>query len=142
LTALKANQGVSSPIKEILIFLMFRSQVKARFRPNRTWLGQALDIPGGEDVDLDLPNPAISACHVRGRDENNLQWHIQVNGAYEPVGFQGRGLSAEERAQRSSRLFTGLAPDNGDTLTPEQSISSEGYVIVCTLHFIHFDSSA
>jgi hypothetical protein len=79
---------------------------------------------------------------VRGRDENNLQWHIQVNGAYERVDYQGIGLSAEEKAQRSSRLFTGLAPDNGDTLTPEQSKSSEGYVIVCTLHFIHFDSSA
>jgi hypothetical protein len=122
----------------------FRSQIKARFKPNRTWLGQdPLDGPGGEDADLNLlKDPVISACHVRGRDKNNgnLQWHIQVNGSYEPVGFQGRGLSAEEKAQRSSRLFTGLAPDNGDTLTPEQSKTSEGYVIVGTLHFIHFDS--
>jgi hypothetical protein len=121
----------------------FRSQIKARFKPNRTWLGQnPLD---GEDTDLNLPTiPVISACHVRGRDANNgnLQWHIQVNGTYEPVGYQGRGLSAEEKAQRSSRLFTSLAPDNGDTLTPEQLKTSEGYVIVGTLHFIHFDSSA
>ncbi|KIM35070.1 hypothetical protein M413DRAFT_432890 [Hebeloma cylindrosporum] len=39
-------------------------------------------------------------------------------------------LSAEEKAQRSSRLFTSLAPDNGDTLTPEQLENNEGYVFV------------
>jgi hypothetical protein len=118
----------------------FRSQIKARFKPNRSWLGpDPLHEAGGEDTGLNLPKvPVISACHVRGRDESTggLQWHIQVNGSYEPVGYQGSRLSAEEKAQRSSRLFTGLAPDNGDTLTPEQLKTSEGYVIVGTLHFI------
>jgi hypothetical protein len=119
----------------------FRSQIKARFKPNHTWFEQEPLT----DPDLYLPKvPVISACHVRGRDATNdgLQWHIQVNGTYEPVGYQGRGLSAEDKAKRSSRLFTGLAPDNGDTLTPEQMKASEGYVIVGTLHFIYFDSSA
>ena len=124
----------------------FRSQIKARFKPDSTWLGQ--DLPqgaGGQGTGITLPKvPVISSCHVRGRDKDTggLQWHIQVNGTYEPVGYQGSGLTAEEKAQRSSRLFTGLAPDNGDTLTPEQLQTSEGYIIVGTLHFIHFGSSA
>lgn len=118
----------------------FRSQIKARFKPDHTWAHIPDD--GGDPIGTKVP--VISACHVRGRDQETggLQWHIQVNGAYEPVGYQGKGLTAEERAIRSSRLFTGLAPDNGDTLTPEQLETSEGYVIVGTLHFIHSDSSA
>jgi hypothetical protein len=133
----------------------FRSNIKARFKPDHTWAG--LDDPLEEDdapleedaVPLDpigITVPVISACHVRGRYQpqgypDQLQWHLQVNGAYEPVEYQGKGLTAEERALRSSRLFSGLAPDNGDTLTPEQLDTSEGYVIVCRLHFIHSDFS-
>jgi len=118
----------------------FRSQIKARFKPDHTWA----QIPDDNGDPIGTTVPVISSCHVRGRDQEtgDLQWHIQVNGAYEPVGYQGEGLTAEERAVRSSRLFTGLAPDNGDTLTPEQLETSEGYVIVGTLHFIHSDSSA
>ena len=118
----------------------FRSQIKARFKPDYTWA----QIPDDDGDPIGTTVPVISACHVRGRDQETggLQWHIQVNGTYEPVGYQGKGLTAEERAVRSSRLFTGLAPDNGDTLTPEQLETSEGYVIVGTLHSIHSDSSA
>lgn len=117
----------------------FRSNIKARFKPTRSWLGQdSLPIgnPAQAVVENDLPKePAISACHVRGRDSNNLQWHIQVNGSYAPVGYQTAG-SEKEKAELSSRLFAGLAPDNGDPLTPEQAENSEGCIIVCTLHFI------
>ena len=119
----------------------FRSNIKARFKPDNTWAN--LGPPAGDADPIGITDPAISACHVRGRYQpdgypDELQWHIQVNGAYEPVGYQGKGLTVEERALRSSRLFTGLAPDNGDTLTPEQLETSEGYVIVCTLHFHPF----
>ena len=103
----------------------FRSQIKARFKPSQAWHTENEQVTPLPDV------PVISACHVRGRF-NNLQWHIQVNGSYEPVGYQDRTLSKEEKAQLSSRLFTSLAPDNGDTLTPEQMETSEGYVIICT----------
>ena len=94
----------------------FRSNIKARFRPNRTRLGQVpLSGQDGEDADLTLSNePVMSACHVCRRGENNLQWHVQVRGTYEPVGYQGIGLKC------SSKPFTSLALDNGDTLTPEQ----------------------
>jgi hypothetical protein len=118
----------------------FRSTIKARFKPDVDWFMQA----AGHVFDLPESHPVISACHVRGRDEtnDNLQWHIQLHGAHVPENYnydRGGGLSAEEKAQLSSRLFAGLAPDNGDTLTPEQMEGSEGYVMVCTLHFIHFE---
>ena len=85
----------------------FRSYIQARFKPTRSWLGQdSKDLP---------KEPAISACHVRGRDGNNLQWHIQVNGSYAPVGYQTAGRDKE----LSSRPFGGLAPGNQNLLTPE-----------------------
>ncbi len=122
----------------------FRSGIKARFKPTRRWLGQGSLLQDGTDPDAgkSLPKePAISACHVRGRvNENGLQWHIQVNGSYEPVGYQTQAGSDQEKAELSSRLFAGLAPDNGDTLTPEQAANTEGYIIVCMLHFIRFFS--
>lgn len=114
----------------------FRSTIKARFRPDDAWFtrdGNALPT-----------NPVISACHIRGRDtanDSNLQWHIQLHGAHVPATYQNE-LDAEEKALLSSRLFTGLAPDNQDTLTPEQMENSEGYVMICTLHFVQFNSPA
>lgn len=122
----------------------FRSQIKARFKPGGGWVQQTNEANVPPDVALlvegGLPTdrPVISASHLRGRDQNNgnLQWHIQIHGSYIPTGYQERGLSVEEKARLYSRLFTSLAPDNGDTLTPEQAKNSDGYVLVCKLHFM------
>jgi hypothetical protein len=126
----------------------FRSQVKARFKPGDDWVQEdaeanvpqdvALQLVGDEALALPTDRPVVSASHLRGRDENNgnLQWHIQIHGTHIPVGYHGRGLSVEEKARLYSRLFTSLAPDNGDTLTPEQAENSDGYVLVCKPHFV------
>ena len=124
----------------------FRSQIKARFKPGVGWVQHvaeenvppdvALQLAGGEAFALPSDRPVISASHLRGRDQNKLQWHIQIHGSHIPVGYQEGGLSVEEKARLYSRLFTSLAPDNGDTLTPEQAKNSDGYVLVCKLHFM------
>ncbi|KAF8815948.1 hypothetical protein BYT27DRAFT_7209385 [Phlegmacium glaucopus] len=139
--AIPATTILMNSIKEIRpragsrLTAHFRSQIKARFMPDRTWFRQ----PDGGDY-APPKVPVISACHVRGRngaidgndadDEKKLQWHIQLHGTYVPKDYQDEMLNAEERAQSFSKLFTSLAPDNGDMLTPEQLDTSEGYVII------------
>lgn len=99
----------------------FRSHIKARFQVNTAWLkSQALP-----------PNPVIAACHVRGRGTNELQWHIQVNGIYQPERAIAKA-DLTECAEKDCLKFANLAPDYEAALTAEQWYGSQGYIIVCT----------
>jgi len=100
----------------------FRSQIKARFQPSAVWLG-ALNLPNG-------PNsyPVLSAHHVRGRLNNNLQWHIQINATYIPDDWL-------QRVDDPAMDIQGLAPECDGAPDIAQLRGSGNRVIVCASHF-------
>ena len=101
------------------------SSIVARFKPDSDWLKPETPLPS---------HLVTSACHVRGRASNNFQWHIQVNGIHEPVGFHGGFLDADEMAEAAHKELLDLAACHTAVPTVTQLKNSDGYIIVCASH--------